>query len=137
MKRISSFTSKLMESVNSSSLPKHLNIGLHELSDIKTPDIKQMVNRNIVSSFLNNFEEKYIEEYSPLNLALYTSSIPENQINHSYDIIFFILMLLYLNKYINLYSQNDLQNNKIKFDLVKCFISIFVFIFTKNVESVF
>jgi hypothetical protein len=132
MKRISSFTSKLMESVNSSSLPKHFNIGLHDL-----PDIKQTVNRNALSSFLNNFEEKYIEEYSPLNLALYTSSIPENHINHSYDILFFILLLLYLNKYINLYSQNDLQNNKIKFDLVKCFISILVFVFTKNVESVF
>lgn len=140
MKRISSFASKLMDSVNNSSLPKNINIVLPDKPTM--PEIKQLiVIRNLIPSILNNFEEKYIEEYSPLSVALYSSSIPENKYNHYYDLVIFMFLVLYVNQYMkNRYSSlasNNVDNAAQCFDFVKWVISVILFIFTKNVESVF
>jgi hypothetical protein len=132
-----------MDSVNNSSLPKNLNnINIHTIH--KSFEVTE-VNQIIIPSILNKFEETYIEEYSPLNIMLYTSSIPENQINHSYDLIFFIFLILYIKHYIKHYHTQKINTpfhlKKIQLpptvDFVKCFISVVVLIFTKNVENVF
>ena len=146
MKRISSFASKLMDSVNNSSLHKNINIVLPEKPVMpQMPEMKQwIVIRNLIPSILDNFEEKYIEECSPLNLALYSSSIPENKYNHSYDLIIFIFLVLYINQYVKhnhlkIVSKPNENANATPhyFDFIKCFISVILFIFTKNVDGVF
>ena len=127
MKRIASISNKLM------------NLHTDNLSLGNSLNIKSSISvRTIAISICNKMGEHYLEEYSPANLVLYSTTT-----SHQYDWILYLLLyfsVVAINERMKHYYQRFHSNanvfgigNAIQFS--RFFGYVLVFVFTKNVEN--